>query len=97
MNVFIWTETDDLIHKIITDWVLSEFYGTEYSKVSYEVWEKNIYIYTPYPGVLIGKEGKTVEKLKSALKENGINKGIKFLYLSDDINRVTRLTNIEKE
>lgn len=72
------------IHNIINAWFYDLFtYGTERARYdiscSFEVYGRNIYIYSNKPGILIGCHGKNVYRLEDLLKEQGIHKRVNFI------------------
>lgn len=78
----------DKIRDIISQWFYLKVipYGTSeyYSSTTvcaFEVYGRNIYIYSNRPGILIGVGGNTYEELKSALKAAGIKKKVWFVDL----------------
>ena len=65
------------IQNIITRWLHETIgYDNELHIVTaFEVFGKNIYLYSNYPGILIGKYGSSLEKLRQQMP-----KGIKQIY-----------------
>lgn len=89
----------DKIRQIIDQWLSDNITDSKYSQVSFIVMEEEdkIVILSQYPGVLIGKAGECVNKLKDLFTENNINYDIDFVelstYKSREIN-VDRLSSL---
>lgn len=74
------------IERLINIWFRDNFLnysGYRYIKISFEVYGRNIYIYTNKPGILIGLRGETINKLSEILKENKIRKKINIIELGN--------------
>lgn len=66
----------DKIRHIIQEWKITEDFSRDI-QISFEVYGiRNIYLYTNYPGIIIGKYGRCIDELKKMLKTKGINKKI---------------------
>ena len=74
------------IERLINMWFRDNFLdysGYRYIRISFEVYGRNIYIYTNSPGIFIGRCGETINKLREILKENKIRKKINIIKLGN--------------
>lgn len=71
-------KSHDKIRHIIQEWKFTENLSSRSLdiQISFEVYGRNIYLYTNYPGIIIGKCGRCIDELKKMLKTKGINKKI---------------------
>ena len=75
----------DDIKNIINTWlreILSPYHKKRLA-CSFEVYGRNIYIYTNKPGILIGYKGSGVYTLQDRLKQNGVCKNVSFVEIGD--------------
>ena len=73
------------IHRIIQEWFWDIFPpdGDCHPVVSFEVYGRNIYIYSDKPGLLIGYHGRLIDNLNEKLVQNGVHKKVHLIELGD--------------
>lgn len=74
------------IKKVLDEWMFNNF-SSEYMRdrliVNFEVSGfKNLYLYTNFPGVIVGKYGRCLKELEDMLKANKIKKKIRIVELT---------------
>ena len=76
----------DNIKQIIDRWMVKNFVTSDFFNdrliVNFEVYGlRSLYLYTNFPGVVIGKGGRCLDELKEMLKAAKINKDIHVVEL----------------
>ena len=88
------------IRNIIQKWRTEYFDNVEedfsrHIQISFEVYGiRNIYLYTNYPGIIIGKYGRCIDALRKMLKDKGINKKIHVIEVG--FGRYVREINVKR-
>ena len=81
------------IRHIIQEWKIAEDFSRDI-QISFEVYGiRNIYLYTNYPGIIIGKYGRCIDELEKMLKTKGINKKIHVIEVGG---RYVREINVKR-